>query len=67
MAQKKNKTKEPVYGKKEPVKKTSVYSKYKNTIWTVIVLVILLIFFIINNTKDEPSEGPLPPNYSAPN
>ena len=36
---------------------------YKNTFWTIVILVILLIFFIVTNTRHEPEHGPYPPGY----
>ena len=65
MAQKKGKPRERQIGKKQqPQKKHLIDPKYKNTFWTVVVIVILAIFFIVNNTRKEPAQGPFPPNYS---
>lgn len=44
-------------------KKPLIDPKYKNTFWTIVILVILIIFFIVNNTRNEPDEGPYPPGY----
>ncbi len=64
MAQKKNQKKERQIGKKQPEKKPLINPRYKNTFWTIVVLVILLIFFIVNNTRSVPKQGPYPPEYS---
>jgi hypothetical protein len=64
MAKKKQKNKPRQIGKTTVEKKPLIDPKHKNTIWTVIILVILLIFFIINNTRDEPEQGPYPPGYN---
>lgn len=64
MAQKKFIKNDKPIGKKSLEKKPLLDAKQKNRIWTIVILVILLIFFIINNTKDEPEQGPYPPNYS---
>jgi len=63
MAQKPVKNRERQIGKKNANKKPFIDKRYKNIIWTAIILIILLIFFIINNTKDVPDRGPYPPNY----
>jgi len=63
MAQKPVRLKERQIGKKKIEKKPLIDPRYKNTIWTAVILIILLIFFIINNTKDVPDRGPYPPNY----
>ncbi len=65
MAQKKGKPKERQIGKKPPEKKPLINPRYKNTFWTIVVLVILLIFFIVNNTRSVPEHGPYPPNYNS--
>jgi uncharacterized integral membrane protein len=62
MAQKKTKQKERQIGKKPAEKKHLINPRYKNAIWTAVILIILLIFFIVNNTKDVPERGPYPPN-----
>lgn len=64
MAKKTAAPKERKIGKQEIAKKTGMDPKIKSRIYTIIVLVVLLIFFIVNNTRDEPKEGPYPPNYS---
>jgi hypothetical protein len=64
MAKNKKTNRERKIGKQQIAKKPLIDPKYKNTIWTVIVLVILLVFFIVNNTRKEPEQGPLPPNYN---
>ncbi len=63
MAKKKQKNKQRQIGKKKVEKKPLIDPKYKNTFWTVLILVILLIFFIVNNTRDVPEQGPYPPGY----
>lgn len=60
---KKNNTRERKIGKQTVEKKHLIDPKHKNTIWTVIFLLVLLVFFIINNTRNEPEQGPYPPNY----
>jgi hypothetical protein len=67
MAKKKQKNKKRQIGKTTVEKKPLIDPKHKNTIWTVIILVILLIFFIVNNTRDEPEQGPYPPGYNRVN
>ena len=37
--------------------------RQKNWIYTGIFLAIVLTLFIVNNTNDEPEQGPYPPNY----
>ncbi len=63
MAKKKQTNKQRQIGKTTIEKKPLIDPKHKNTFWTVVVLVILLIYFIINNTRDEPEQGPYPPGY----
>ena len=63
MAQKPVKQMERQIGKKKIEKKPLIDPRYKNTVWTAVILIILLIFFIVNNTKDVPDGGPYPPNY----
>lgn len=65
MGKKKQKNKPRQIGKTNVEKKPLIDPKYKNTFWTIIVLVILIIFFIVNNTRTEPTEGPYPPGYKA--
>ena len=55
MAQKNNKPRERQIGKTKIEKKHLIDPKYKNTVWTIVILVILVIFFIINNTRDVPA------------
>jgi len=64
MAKKKQKNKQRQIGKKTVEKKPLINPKYKNTFWTVLILIILLIFFIVNNTRDVPEQGPYPPGYN---
>lgn len=64
MANKKGKPRERQIGKKRTAKKPLINPKYKNTFWTVLVIVILLIFFIVNNTRSVPKQGPYPPSYN---
>jgi uncharacterized integral membrane protein len=67
MAQMKNKNKNRTrqIGKtKVPEKKPLIDPKYKNTVWTIVILVILIIFFIINNTRPVPDDGPYPPGFN---
>lgn len=67
MAQKKKTNlKDKPIGKKPEEKKHLINPKYKNTFWTIVVLIILTIFFVVNNTKSVQERGPYPPNYSAP-
>ena len=63
MAQKRDIKQERQIGKRKTEKKPLIDPRYKNAIWTAIILIILLIFFIVNNTKDVPERGPYPPNY----
>lgn len=51
-------------GKQVVEKKPGMDPKTKNTIWTVVTIIVLLIFFIVNNTRNEPEDGPYPPNYT---
>jgi len=67
MAKKKQKNKQRQIGKKKVEKKPLINPKYKNTFWTVLILIILLIFFIVNNTRDVPEQGPYPPGYNPSN
>ncbi|MDT3695858.1 MAG: hypothetical protein ROY99_05650 [Ignavibacterium sp.] len=59
-----NSNRERKTGKKAVEKKPLVDPKTKNLIWTVITIIVLLIFFIVNNTRNEPEEGPYPPDYN---
>ena len=58
---KRNRQKQVRNLKKE--KKPLIDPKYKNTFWTVVILIVLAVFFIINNTRNEVKEGPYPPGY----
>ncbi|NWF90952.1 MAG: hypothetical protein HXY50_16015 [Ignavibacteriaceae bacterium] len=51
--------------KKNEQKKHLIDPKYKNTFWTVLMIVVLTIFFIINNTKSVQERGHYPPNYTS--
>jgi uncharacterized integral membrane protein len=64
MAQKKSKQKERQIGKKPVEKKPLINPRYKNAIWTAVILIILLIFFIVNNTREVAEKGPYPPYYN---
>jgi hypothetical protein len=65
MAQKNVKTKSRQIGKtKVQEKKPLIDPRYKNTIWTLVIIVILTIFFIINNTRPVPDHGPYPPGFN---
>ena len=66
MAKKKQKNRQRQIGKSKPEKKHLIPEKHKNAFWTIVILIIMLIFFIVNNTGNEPEEGPYPPGYSAP-
>lgn len=63
MAQQKLKQK-PI-GKKPIENKPLINPKYKNTFWTIVVLIVMTVFFIVNNTKSVPERGPYPPNYNS--
>jgi hypothetical protein len=60
---KKSKPRERQIGKKQLQKKPLIDPRYKNAVWTAVILIILLIFFIVNNTRSVPESGPYPPNY----
>lgn len=66
MAQQKIKSKDRPIGKKPEAKKHFINPRYKNTFWTIIIVVILTIFFIVNNTKSVQERGSYPPNYISP-
>ncbi len=63
MAKKNNTSKTRTIGKQKIESKKKMDPKLKSRIWTIIILLILLVFFIVNNTRDEPEQGPYPPNY----
>lgn len=63
MAKNNQKNKPRQIGKTRVEKNPLIDPKYKNTFWTIVVLVVLAIFFIINNTRKESDEGPYPPGY----
>jgi cytochrome c biogenesis protein CcmG/thiol:disulfide interchange protein DsbE len=60
-----NKPKERKIGTKQPVNKPLIDPKYKNLIFTGVLIVVIAIFFIVNNSRNEPSQGPYPPNYKG--
>lgn len=64
MKQKNSKPRERKIGKATVEKKPLIDPKYKNSFWTIFIVVVLVIFFIINNTRSEPEQGPYPPNYN---
>ncbi|MGD8305537.1 MAG: hypothetical protein PVF17_02695 [Ignavibacteria bacterium] len=66
MAKNKQTKKNRQIGKTKVEKKPLIDPKYKNTFWTVLILLILIIFFIVNNTRTEPEHGPYPPGYKPP-
>ncbi len=66
MAQQKIRPKDKPIGKKPEEKKHLINPRYKNTVWTVVIMVVLTIFFIVNNTKSVQERGPYPPNYTSP-
>ncbi len=65
MAQKNRKPRERQIGKTQKAeKKPLIDPRYKNTVWTIVIIIILTIFFIVNNTRQVPEEGPTPPGVS---
>jgi hypothetical protein len=64
MANKKQKNRQRQIGKSTPPKKPLIPAKHKNAFWTIVILIILVIFFIVNNTGNEPDQGPYPPGYN---
>jgi uncharacterized integral membrane protein len=65
MTQKKNKQKPRQIGRTTVAqKKPLINPRYKNTVWTVVIVVILSIFFIVNNTRNVPESGPYPPTFN---
>jgi len=66
MAQKKKTNlKDKPIGKKPEEKKHLINPRYKNTLWTIVIVIILTIFFIVNNTKSVQERGIYPPNYNS--
>ena len=63
--QKKVNLKDKPIGKKPVEKKHLINPRYKNTVWTIILVVVLTVFFIVNNTKSVQERGPYPPNYAS--
>ena len=63
MSQKSNKPRERKIGNNPIQKKPLIDPRYKNLIYTLVILVTVIIFFIVNNTQSEPASGPYPPNY----
>lgn len=63
MAQQKIKPKYKPIGKKAIEKKHLINPRYKNTFWTIVIVIVLTIFFIVNNTRSVQERGPYPPNY----
>ncbi len=67
MAQKKKTNmKDKPIGKKPEEKKHLINPQYKNTFWTIVIVIILTIFFIVNNTRSVQERGTYPPNYVSP-
>lgn len=66
MAQQKIRPKDKPIGKKPTEKKHLINPRYKNTFWTIVIVVVLTIFFIVNNTKSVQERGFYPPNYVSP-
>lgn len=64
--QKKVNLKDKPIGKKPVEKKHLINPRYKNTFWTIVIVVVLTIFFVINNTKSVQERGTYPPNYVSP-
>lgn len=64
--QKKVNPKDKPIGKKTVEKKHIINPRYKNTFWTIVIMIILTFFFIVNNTKSVQERGPYPPNYVSP-
>lgn len=63
--QKKVNQKDKPIVKKPQEKKYLINPKYKNTFWTVVIVIVLTIFFIVNNTKSVQERGLYPPNYNS--
>ncbi len=61
MSEKKNKSKR----KEETKEKKGLTKKQRSRIYTALFLLAVLILFIVNNSGNEPKEGPLPPNYTT--
>lgn len=67
MAQKKKTNlKDKPIGKKPEEKKHLINPRYKNTLWTIVIVIILTIFFIVNNTRSVQERGIYPPNHISP-
>lgn len=64
MANKNRKPRERQIGRNTTAKKPLIDPKYKNTFWTVLIVLVLIIFFIINNTRAVPDQGSHPPGFS---
>lgn len=64
MAKKSNTNRSRTIGKQSVEKKPLIDPKTRSRIWTILILLVLLILFIINNTREEPEQGPYPPNYT---
>lgn len=60
-----NKPKERKIGTKQQAKKPLIDPKYKNLVFTGILIVVIAVFFIVNNSQNEPAQGPYPPNYKG--
>ncbi len=52
--------------KNKEEQKKSLTKKQRSRIYTGLFLLAVLVLFIVNNSGDEPKEGPLPPNYMTP-
>jgi len=63
--QKKLNGKDKPANKKPIEKKHLINPRYKNTVWTIVIVIVLTIFFIVNNTKNVQERGPYPPNYNS--
>jgi len=50
--------------KNKAPKKKGLTKKQRGRIYTGLFILIVAIFFIVNNSRKEPKEGPLPPNYT---
>ncbi len=52
--------------KKGKTEKKGLTKKQRSRIYTGIFILIVVILFVVNNSGNEPEEGPLPPNYVTP-